>query len=62
MASCPVHPSVSDVAARSADAGLPPSVNVTLVSSTLVSAAPLLIAVAGIVAEAVNADVPLPMR
>lgn len=36
--SCPVHPAVIDVAAKSAVVGDPPRVNVTLVSSVLVSA------------------------
>ena len=41
LASCPVHPAVIDVAARSAVVGVPPKVSVTLVSSVLVSAAPV---------------------
>lgn len=39
--SCPVHPSVKDVAASNAVVGVPPKVNVTLVSSTRVSAEPV---------------------
>jgi hypothetical protein len=49
------------VAASSAVVGLPPSVRVTFVSSVLVRAAPLLISEAGIVADAVKAEVPLPL-
>jgi hypothetical protein len=50
-----------DVAASSAVEGLPPSVIVTLVSSISVRAAPV-ISPLGIVADAVKADVPLPLR
>ena len=60
-ASWPDQPAVMDVAARSAVDGLPPSVRVTLVSSALVRAAPV-ISPLGIVADAVKADVPLPLR
>jgi hypothetical protein len=59
--SWPDHPRVRDVAASNALAGVPPSVRVTFVSSVLVSAAPPLMSVAGIVADAVSADVPLPL-
>ena len=40
-ANCPDHPAVIEVACKSAVAGVPPNVNVTLVSSTLVKAAGL---------------------
>jgi hypothetical protein len=59
--SVPDQPKVNDVAASNAVEGAPPSVNVTLVSSALVSAAPLLMSLAGMVAEAVKAEVPLPL-
>jgi hypothetical protein len=42
-ASWPVHPTVIEVACRSAVAGVPPSVSVTFVSSVLVSAAGVLV-------------------
>lgn len=62
-ASCPVQPRVSEVAASRAVVGEPPKVNVTLVSSTRVSAADVIpispvVAFSVIGAVALTANVP----